>query len=70
VYTLARRHGRDRLLAEAMALDSGLSRGILADMLATLDRFTDDQLPAVTDPDRLRRFFADWRGALIRSGQP
>ena len=66
VYVLARRFGKDVLLARAAQVDAGLDTKVLADMLGTLDRFTDDEIPL---PDRplvaeLRAFYASWRSEL------
>jgi hypothetical protein len=56
IYILARRFGKEVLLAVR----------VLADMIATLDRFTDSEIPV---PDgssaaELRAFYADWRSEL------
>jgi hypothetical protein len=66
VYVLARRFGKGALLARAGRIDAGFDTAVLADMIATLDRFTDDELPV---PDgssaaELRRFYATWRSEL------
>ena len=60
IYILARRFGQDVLLA------AGFDVRVLADMIATLDRFTDSDIPV---PDgssaaELRAFYADWRSEL------
>lgn len=66
VYVLARRFGKDVMLARAVQIDAGFDAGVLADMIATLDRFADDELPV---PDgssaaELREFYAAWRSEL------
>jgi hypothetical protein len=65
-YILARRFGKDVLLAHAAQIDAGFDVRVLADMIATLDRFTDSEIPV---PDgssaaELRAFYADWRSEL------
>jgi predicted nucleotidyltransferase component of viral defense system len=44
VYVLARRFGKEMLLARAAQIDAGFDRRVLADMIATLDRFTDSDI--------------------------
>lgn len=65
VYTLAQRFGKRELLTRAADVDPGFNEQILAQMMATLDRFSDDELPA--DPDDaplVRAFFAEWAEQL------
>ncbi len=65
VYQLARRYDKDTLLARAAQVDAGFDHAIFADMLGTLDRFADDDVPI--DPGQLqfmRKFFADWVAEL------
>jgi hypothetical protein len=55
-----------KLLARAAQIDVGFDANVLANMMATLDRFTDDEIPV---PDRssaadLRAFYATWRSEL------
>jgi predicted nucleotidyltransferase component of viral defense system len=66
-YVLAHRFGKDVLLARAQ-IDTGFDAKVLSDMFATLDRFTDDEIPV---PDgssaaELRTFYATWRSELAR----
>jgi hypothetical protein len=66
VYVLAHRFGKDILLARAAQIDTGFDAKVLADMFATLDRFTDDEIPV---PDgssaaKLRMFYSTWRSEL------
>ena len=66
IYILARRFGKDVLLARAAQIDAGFDVSVLADMIATLDRFTDSEIPV---PDgssaaELRAFYAAWRSEL------
>jgi hypothetical protein len=56
----------DVLLARAAQIDAGFDINVLADMIATLDRFADDDIP-VTDASfvaELRAFYAAWRSEL------
>ena len=66
VYVLASRFGKDVLLARAAQIDAGFDVAVFADMIATLDRFTDGEIP-VTDGSSaadMRAFFAAWRSEL------
>ncbi|HEX3955210.1 MAG TPA: hypothetical protein VHZ03_01105 [Trebonia sp.] len=54
------------LLARAKQIDAGFDTAVLADMIATLDRFADSEIPV---PDgssaaELRAFYAAWRSQL------
>ncbi|MGI5220593.1 nucleotidyl transferase AbiEii/AbiGii toxin family protein [Nocardia sp. CA-290969] len=61
VYALAERFGAEALLVQATEQDRGFSRSLFAEMIATLDRFTDDEIPAPpSDLRKIRTFFADW----------
>ena len=67
VYLLAQRFGQDVLLARAVQIDAGFDVKVLADMIATLGRFTDDEIPVpgglpVSD---VRAFYATWRSELM-----
>lgn len=66
VYVLARLFGKDVLLARAAQIDAGFDVRVLADMIATLDRFADDELPLPdgSSPAELRAFYAAWRSEL------
>ena len=67
VYVLARRFGRALLLERAAQVDLGFDLNVLADMMRTLGRFTDDEVPIeAADVAQLRRFFADWADELDR----
>ena len=66
IYILARRFGKEVLLARAAQIDAGFDVRVLADMIATLDRFTASEIPA---PDgssaaELRAFYAARRSEL------
>ncbi len=67
IYVLAHRFGTDVLLARAVQIDAGFDTKVLADMLATLDRFTDDEIPVPdgSSVDDLRAFYATWRPELM-----
>ena len=68
VYQLAQRFGRAELLARAAEIDQGFDPGVLATMMRTLSRFSDDELP-VQDIDvvQLRAYFVDWARELDES---
>ncbi|HEX3707483.1 MAG TPA: hypothetical protein VHV76_12720 [Mycobacteriales bacterium] len=66
VCVLARRFGKNVMLARAAQIDAAFDTKVLADMIAALDRFTDDEIP-VTDGSsaaELRAFYAVWRSEL------
>jgi hypothetical protein len=65
VYDFARRYGRDRLIDWAAADDPGFDEQIIADMLASIDRLTDEDLPV--DAKRVsavRDYFRAWATEL------
>ena len=66
IYILARRFGKDVLLARAAQIDAGFDVRVLADMIATLDRFTDSEIPVPVGSSaaELRAFYAAWRSEL------
>jgi Nucleotidyl transferase AbiEii toxin, Type IV TA system len=66
VYVLARRFGKDALIARAMQIDAGFDTQVLADMMATLDRFTDSEIPVPSGSSaaELRAFYVGWRSEL------
>jgi hypothetical protein len=67
VRVLAEHFGKQTLLARAAQIDAGLDTRVLADMIATLDRFADGELPvpAGSSVAELRAFYAAWRAELI-----
>jgi predicted nucleotidyltransferase component of viral defense system len=71
VYVLAHRFGKDILLARAAQIDAGIDATVLADMISTLDRFTDDEipLPDSSSAAELRAFYAVWRSELDSVGR-
>lgn len=65
VYVLAEHFGTQALIEEAQTLDAGFDLEVLAQMIGTLDRFDDDEIPL--DPHRrplARTFFAEWSDEL------
>jgi hypothetical protein len=64
-YVLARRFGTDVLL------DVGFDATVLADMIATLDRFTDNEIPVPggSSATELRAFYATWRSELTAQAE-
>lgn len=68
VYALVSRFSKPVLVTHAAAVDGGFDHLVLADMIDTLSRFTDTELPvAQTDIAELRRFFAEWATELRTS---
>jgi hypothetical protein len=67
VRSLANHFDLDELLELAAQLDEGFDRGVFVDMLATLDRYTDEDLAEFgTDSTGLRTFIEGWRRQLDR----
>jgi predicted nucleotidyltransferase component of viral defense system len=66
VYVLARRFGKETLLARAARINAGFDQRVLAEMLTTLDRFTDAEIPVSGDtmPADLRAFYTTWQSEL------
>ncbi len=65
VYVLAQRFDRATLLQRAHEVDPGFDRVVLAEMMSTLDRFADNELPiGSADVTAVRTFFADWAREL------
>jgi len=65
VYVLAQRFDRATLLQRAHEVDPGFDRVVLAEMMSTLDRFDDNELPiGSADVTAVRTFFADWARKL------
>lgn len=65
VFVLARRFDLDLMLARANEVEHGLDRSVLASMIRSISRFSDDELPI--DPGEvsaLRAFFARWADEL------
>lgn len=67
VYALARHYDRDTLLTQAAAIDAGFDTTIFADMLRSLNRFADADIPIdTTRTHELRAFFSNW-AEILRS---
>jgi hypothetical protein len=61
VYLLVQRFGKDALLKEAASLDAGFDHTVLAQMMGTLGRFADDEIPLEqADIPGARTFFEAW----------
>ena len=68
VYILVQHYGTDTLLSRAAQVDPGLNPTILADMIGSLARFDDADIPIDAESiANLRDFFARWQFDL-RSG--
>lgn len=70
IYVLAHRFGKDALLTRAARIDAGFDVSVLADMIATLDRLADGDIPVPegTSAVELRAFYAAWRSELLAQG--
>lgn len=65
VYTLALRFGRKLLLESAAEADIGFTTDVLAEMMATLERFEDSELPiSPFEVGALRAYFVEWSSQL------
>ena len=65
VYELLRQFPKATLLERAAEIDAGFDRSVLAQMLLSLTRFTDDELPVpATQRQAVRDFFAKWTAEL------
>jgi hypothetical protein len=65
VYVLVHRFGRKVLLERAAEVDLGFDHAVLATMLRSLDRFSDDELPVKSaDVDAVRSYFRAWAAEL------
>ena len=69
VYVLADRFGAHALIEEAQVLDAGFDLDVLAQMIDTLGRFDDDEIPLAAHLRPLARtFFAEWADELRQRG--
>jgi Nucleotidyl transferase AbiEii toxin, Type IV TA system len=70
VYALARRYGRETLLQWAAASDAGFDLQVFAEMVTSLDRLSDEDLPIDTAQiPSVRGFFSEWANELsMRDG--
>lgn len=65
VYLLAQRFGKDTLIEQAQALDPGFDLTVLAQMIDTLSRFNDHEIPLALDElPHARAFFTSWISEL------
>jgi Nucleotidyl transferase AbiEii toxin, Type IV TA system len=66
VYALAQRYGTERLIELAAMVDRGFDVGVLATMLNSLTRFSDQEIPVPLDADvsAVREFFRTWSTRL------
>ena len=65
VYVLAQRFGKAMMLEQALKVDGGVEAGVLASMMARLERFDDGEIPVAAEAvAALREFFADWQSEL------
>lgn len=66
VYVLAARYGIPQLVELAATVDAGFDIGVLAIMLDSLARFSDQEIPAPADADvrAVRQFFRNWSEQL------
>jgi hypothetical protein len=71
VYTLAARFGKSLLLARAAEIDLGFDLRIFAEILRTLDRYKDSDIPTPnTSASEIRTFFNDWIAELLDNADP
>lgn len=62
VFALAQRYDTDLLLHRAAQIDPGFDPAVLATMIGSLSRFSDDEIPiAPLEVPTLRDFFCRWR---------
>lgn len=65
VYMLAERFGKAPLLQQAAVLDSGFDEHRLSQMMRSLDRFSDDEVPlSEVNLAAARAYFATWAAEL------
>lgn len=65
IYVLTHRFGKATLIEQARALDAGFNLSVLAQMIRTIERFDDQEIPLATDDlPVVRAFFADWASEL------
>jgi predicted nucleotidyltransferase component of viral defense system len=65
VFVLARHFSRELMLTRATEIDLGLDLTVLAAMMRTLNRFTDEELPIeARDVAAMRAYFRDWADNL------
>lgn len=65
-YMLAQRFGTEAMIEQAQALEAGFELGVLAQMIRTIERFDDHEIPLPTgELSGLRTFFAGWASELV-----
>lgn len=65
VYVLVHRFGKQALLEQAAALDAGFDTGVLAQMMHTIGRFADDEIPLpLSELPKAKEFFRAWAEEL------
>lgn len=65
VHRLAQRFGREELLEQAAQIDLGFDRKVLAEMMLSLDRFADNEIPMPSEAvGVLRAYFQEWAHEL------
>jgi len=65
VYVLVQQFGKEALVKEAQALDAGFDLVVLGQMLRTISRFDEDEIPLPHDElPSVFAFFADWASEL------
>jgi nucleotidyltransferase AbiEii toxin of type IV toxin-antitoxin system len=70
VFMLSRTYSKAELLAKAAEIDAGFDKRVLAEMLGTLRRFADDEVPIDRSQlPELREFFAQWGRELLEDGE-
>jgi hypothetical protein len=61
VYVLAQRFGKGPLQRHASELDAGFDTAVLAQMIRTIERFEDDEIPLPpSDLSQAKEFFSTW----------
>lgn len=71
VYALAHRYDKHQLLSYASTVDPGFDNSVFAEMLGSLGRFRDSELPLDADTIQpLREFFNTWRAELAHYSPP
>ncbi len=66
VFALSQRFDREALLEQAVTIDPGFDASVLAEMMRTLTRFSDDEIPASPElVPAIRAYFAEWADCLL-----
>ena len=68
VYLLAQRFGKDTLLDQATAIDAGFDSRVLAQMIRTIGRFEENEIPLPSAARHAARaFYSDWSAELTHA---